>query len=196
MQYSKRDHVLVILVGTPDTENSLYQPEDDPVAYAHIVAAVQNRLESKWGFDKPTVDLARGVRALALPVATGDAASASASSSSSGGRSGRGVHDDDAAAAAPAGGDDGTGADESPEGDLLDGVMLATWHLAQLGKKGGTRLLVITDAESRIREVEAGDEEALNGLVRAAAVHVPSWPGAVGAQSRFSVVAAACRGCP
>jgi hypothetical protein len=159
MQYSKRDHVLVILVGTPDTENSLYQPEDDPVAYAHIVAAVQNRLESKWGFDKPTVDLARGVRALALPTAAGDAGAASASSSS------------DAVAAAPS----GTRVDDSSEGDLLDGVMLATWHLAQLGKKGNTRLLVITDAESRIREVEAGDEEALNGLVRACGQWLGVW---------------------
>jgi hypothetical protein len=52
-----------------------------------------------------------------------------------------------------------------PAGDLLDGIMLATYHINRLGKPN-TRLIVVTDAESDIREVAAGELDGLGSTVR------------------------------
>ena len=126
LQFSKRDQVMIFLVGTPDTENMLFDEASDPIAYSHIVAAVHES-SSKTGFDKPTIKLARGLRDLGVAAAVGPAA--------------------------------------GEAGDLLDGIMLATWHLSRL-KKPNCHILVVSDAESTIREVAAGDVEGLHSTVR------------------------------
>ena len=71
MQYNKREQVLTFLVGTPETQNRLFDPESDGgSAYSHIVTvsddagAVTGRERS--GFAKPTVHLVRGLRTLLL----------------------------------------------------------------------------------------------------------------------------------
>lgn len=131
---SSRNYILPILVGTPDTSNALWNPDGAPEDYSHIVTVTEPETEG--------IAAGKGIAAVA----------ARAGFTRPNMKLVRGMQtllgqEEAAEPAAPA------------DGDLWDAIILAIYHMSQLGK--AARLLIITDASAPVRYVEQGKRPAL-----------------------------------